>query len=814
MEIHQSSSEGVESLNGLTGAVILAAGSNISLTPSGNTITIASTASSPLTTKGDLFGFSTVNARIPVGANNTFLISDSTQATGRNNFDLFGTANSFTGQQTFGTTAPIFSTMTAGSVLFAGAAGLLSQDNSNLYFYDALNKLAIGSGTTKLSALTITAPASFTLTGTTNVNGSTTVTGTGTKFLTEVGIGDVITISNSPALRLVVTAIASDTSLTLNAIGGGGGTQTMVVYPSIARFDQNNGTTSMTIGDAGAVSIGSFSQGTLTQGLYMQGASNTQLTANAGIVQINRNGGSIFQGLYMGIDTTNASSGQFYMQYMTGSGSSPTVGNGDLILNPRGSPVIVGTSQASNQAFTVGATNNAYVKVGTTNGHFGGNSNDKSGYIFQNAGIAYTTYEKAAIVFDSVLDTSGYGRGTLYFAVNGTQSGANAVDNLSTNTIMNLDWRYASLNIGKGINANWPKLSLRSTFEQNRTEFDDSNYLKTEISPTGTAHITNLGAGSQTIFTDEQTLGTEKVTNGSFTGSATGWTLGAAWAYSSNNVAKNANGTNTLSQTIGAVAGEIYLVTFDLTTDNLGTPGTVLVTLGGKDGATCITHAQGNGTITYSTHILASTTGDLIFTPSNTSRFTVKNVSGKRVEGGVVRANSMKVVTGAKNYTSQVAAVGGTIIDHYADVGNLTATGETDLYTDTLNAGTLGTNGDKLEAVYAGTFVGDATSNQRLKAYFGGTLIFDSGALSIGAATDSWNLFVTYIRESSSIVRCSAVLTTNFATLSSYASYTKVTGLTLANTQIVKITGTAGGAVPQNNQIIASMGSVIYLPAA
>ena len=37
---------------------------------------------SPLTTKGDLYGYSTVNARVPVGANGTVLTADSTQALG------------------------------------------------------------------------------------------------------------------------------------------------------------------------------------------------------------------------------------------------------------------------------------------------------------------------------------------------------------------------------------------------------------------------------------------------------------------------------------------------------------------------------------------------------------------------------------------------------------------------------------------------------------------------------------------------------------------------------------------------------------
>lgn len=37
---------------------------------------------SPLTTKGDVYGFSTTDARIPIGANDTVLTADSTQALG------------------------------------------------------------------------------------------------------------------------------------------------------------------------------------------------------------------------------------------------------------------------------------------------------------------------------------------------------------------------------------------------------------------------------------------------------------------------------------------------------------------------------------------------------------------------------------------------------------------------------------------------------------------------------------------------------------------------------------------------------------
>ncbi len=49
----------------------------------------------------------------------------------------------FAGAKTF-SSAPTFTGFTAGSVLFAGTSGLLSQDNSNLFWDDANNRLGIG----------------------------------------------------------------------------------------------------------------------------------------------------------------------------------------------------------------------------------------------------------------------------------------------------------------------------------------------------------------------------------------------------------------------------------------------------------------------------------------------------------------------------------------------------------------------------------------------------------------------------------------------------------------------------------------------
>jgi hypothetical protein len=52
-------------------------------------------------------------------------------------------ANTFTGTQVF-SSAPTFSTMTAGSILFAGTSGALTQDNANIFFDDTNNCLNLG----------------------------------------------------------------------------------------------------------------------------------------------------------------------------------------------------------------------------------------------------------------------------------------------------------------------------------------------------------------------------------------------------------------------------------------------------------------------------------------------------------------------------------------------------------------------------------------------------------------------------------------------------------------------------------------------
>ncbi len=153
-----------------------------------------------------------------------------------------------------------------------------------------------------------------------------------------------------------------------------------------------------------------------------------------------------------------------------------------------------------------------------------------------------------------------------------------------------------------------------------------------------------------------------------------------------------------------------------------------------------------------------------------------------------------------------------TLFDHYADAGN-TTTVETDLYSDTTAAGTLGANGDKIEAEYGGAFVSSGTATREVRLYFAGTAIFDTGALTLSLSS-AWTMYVTLIRVSATVIRYMVSFTTEGAALSAYTAVGELTGLTLSGTNILKITGQAAGVGAATNDITAKLGTVQKVPAA
>lgn len=117
----------------------------------------------------------------------------------------------------------------------------------------------LGIGTTdNLSTLTVRARPGFNLTGTvSSTDNSATVTGTGTLFLSELSVGDVITAGGGYDATKGVVSIESDTSLTVDSpfIYGATGLTTAVV-PSAVRFDDSTGQAQVSVNGAGNMGIG------------------------------------------------------------------------------------------------------------------------------------------------------------------------------------------------------------------------------------------------------------------------------------------------------------------------------------------------------------------------------------------------------------------------------------------------------------------------------------------------------------------------------------------------------------------------------
>lgn len=176
-------------------------------------------------------------------------------------------------------------------------------------------------------------------------------------------------------------------------------------------------------------------------------------------------------------------------------------------------------------------------------------------------------------------------------------------------------------------------------------------------------------------------------------------------------------------------------------------------------------------------------------------------------------ASGTLAVTGEATVDSAVTAarVGGVIKDFFADVGNGT-TVETDIFTFTTVANTLLSNGDKVEAQYAGLFVSSGTATRQIRIYFGGVSIFDSGALTLSLSS-AWDIYVLVIRTSSSTVRAAVSMTTQGAALAAYTAETDVTGLTLSSTNILKLTAQAAGVGAATNDVVGKLGSLKWYPA-
>jgi hypothetical protein len=148
----------------ITGALVLVAGTNVTLSQAGQNIRIDA-AASPLTTKGDVYGYDTGNNRVPIGANGQVLTADSTQTLGlkwaagssplttKGDLYSYDSANNRLPVGANGQVLTADSTQTLGVKWAAGGAASPLTTKGDLYSYDtANNRLPVGANGYVLTA--------------------------------------------------------------------------------------------------------------------------------------------------------------------------------------------------------------------------------------------------------------------------------------------------------------------------------------------------------------------------------------------------------------------------------------------------------------------------------------------------------------------------------------------------------------------------------------------------------------------------------------------------------------------------------------
>ncbi len=143
----------------------------------------------------------------------------------------------------------------------------------------------------------------------------------------------------------------------------------------------------------------------------------------------------------------------------------------------------------------------------------------------------------------------------------------------------------------------------------------------------------------------------------------------------------------------------------------------------------------------------------------------------------------------------------------FTNVDN-SGTSETDLDTYTIAANTLTTNGDIVNFSYT-LNLSDITATATVKTYFAGTATANTGALTV-SATGAVIVSGWLIRTNTTTARVSVNISSPTASTAVYTSETDLTGLDFTATNIIKITGQAGGAGGGSGDITFKMGTVKF----
>lgn len=136
------------------------------------------------------------------------------------------------------------------------------------------------------------------------------------------------------------------------------------------------------------------------------------------------------------------------------------------------------------------------------------------------------------------------------------------------------------------------------------------------------------------------------------------------------------------------------------------------------------------------------------------------------------------------------AAVGGSIYQNTTTTSNVSSS-ETDLWSQSIPANVLSSDGDAIHFKFGGT-IQTSINSKTLKVKFGGTTIFDSTAQNPVAATD-WLLEGTIWRTGAATQKALVGLNTTGGSAFVFCDYATSTA-TLSLAQILVVTGTGGAS--------------------
>ena len=306
-------------------AIAFASGAQVIHIATAAVMTALSGGTSPLTTKGDVYGFSTVAARVPVGADGTVLTADSTQPTGLKYAATSGTgtvttvsvatANGFSGTVANATTTPAITVQTSVTGIPVGNGTAFSASNVT---NNAQTKAAIVPNTAPSSGQILVGNAGGTAYAPQTASGDLTIDSSGAHTLATVnsnvgtfngttanGKGLITAIAPLGRLKAVRAATTGDLGGTYNNGASGVGA---TITNSGAQVTLSIDSVNLFVGDRICVK----NQGTAFQnGIYSvtnAGSGSTNWVITRSSDYDNSTAGSIFEGTETVVSegTTNA----------------------------------------------------------------------------------------------------------------------------------------------------------------------------------------------------------------------------------------------------------------------------------------------------------------------------------------------------------------------------------------------------------------------------------------------------------------------------------------------------------------------------